>query len=225
MLVELLNLVNLKSEYILGERGIERLNDFLNGFAVAPKSNWIIAFNRTQFCLDVSNGEDMSCDIKKVLKDKSKTTFDAYDLFYEYIDNRYEITKKNEKPLPLCLGNIYEPPVNYAMATLYHIPGFVLDCAIFSSLTAFMYGYFFNAKMGQLADIQCVNLDKMFYEIETVMEELDGLAGNQVDEKQKWDVFFLNYENELRKMGNSLSRLFLEKKRQNLKEGERHYFW
>lgn len=60
MLTRIMNLVDKNRNFILGGKNLGELVDFLNGFAVSPKNNTLISFNRKQFCLDVSEGKDSS---------------------------------------------------------------------------------------------------------------------------------------------------------------------
>lgn len=223
MLVQTLGLVDLKSDSILGEKKIGKIIDFLNGLAVSPKNDLLIVFDRKQYCLDVSEGKDLSCNIKTVLLSKSKNEFEAYDLFYKYLNDKYEDIKMREVSLNIGLDGIYSPPISYAMATLYSIPEFVLDDTFFSSLIAFFYGYIFGFKFGQMKNQLEFNLERMFYEVKEIIEEINLLADTQLEDKQQWKDFFTKYEIKLRKKkGKTLDEIFHEKKQNCF---EQHYFW
>lgn len=223
MLVKILELADEKSDFILGEKRLGKVIDFLNGFTVSPKNNLLIVFDRKQYCLDVSEGKDLSCNIMSVLLNKSKNEFDAYKLFYKYLSDEYEDIKKKEVSLNIAFNGIYDSPICCAMATLYNIPGFVLDNTCFSSLIAFFYGYIFGFEVGQMKTLSALDLEKIFCKAKGSIEELNSLVNSQLDDKQQWDDFFIQYSINLKeKKGEDLDEIFYEKKQHCL---NKHYFW
>lgn len=223
MLVQILELVDKKSDLILGERKIGKVVDFLNGFAVSPKNELIIVFDRKQYCIDISQGKDLSCNLMSVLLSKSENEFDAYDLFYKYLSDKYEEIKKGGISLNISLNGIYNFPICCAMSTLYHIPEFVLDNTCFSSLIAFFYGYIFGFEVGQMKKTLKADLYRIFCKAKEIIEEMHLLINKQLDDKQQWNDFFMNYEIKLKeKEGKTLNEIFHEKKQNRT---EKHYFW
>lgn len=223
MLVQILEFVDKKSDMILGEKRIGKMIDFLNGFTVSPKNDLLITFDRKQYCLDLSEGKDLSCNIMSALLSKSKNEFDAYDLFFKSLNDKYEEIKKKEVSLNICLNGIYHPPICYAMAALYSIPGFVLDNACFSSLIAFFYGYIFGFEFCQMEKTSKADLENIFCSAEEIIDEINSLTNNQLDDKQQWNDFFIKYEIKLKEReGRTLGEIFREKKQNCL---EKHYFW
>lgn len=198
MLVQIFEMVDEKSDDILGVKSLGKVIDFLNGFAVSPKNNLLIAFDRKQYCLDVSKGKDLSCNIMSVLLNKSKNEFDAYMLFYKYLSDKYVDIKKRKVYLNIGLNGIYDSPICCAMATIYNIPGFVLDNTCFSSLIAFFYGYIFGFEVGQMNTLPELDLEKIFYKAKVSIEELNSLVNSQLDDKQQWDDFFVKYSTNLK---------------------------
>lgn len=223
MLIQILEYVDKKSDSILGEKKIGKVINFLNGFTVSPKRDLLITFDRKQYCLDLSEGKDLSCNIMSALLSKSKNEFDAYDLFFKSLNNTYEEIKKRKISLNVCLNGIYHPPICYAMATLYYIPEFVLDNACFSSLIAFFYGYIFGFEFCQMEKMLEADLEKIFCRAKAIMEEMFLLTNKQLDDIQQWNDFFIKYEIKLKeKRGKTLDEIFCEKKNNCL---EKHYFW
>lgn len=223
MLTRIMNLVDKNRNFILDGKNLGELVDFLNGFAVSPKNNTLISFNRKQFCLDVSEGKDSSWDIMSVLLSKSQNRFEAYDLFYRYMSDKYECVEKREASLDINLQGIYKPPICYAMATLYKIPKFVLDDVCLTSMIAFLYGYHFGVEAGKMPKLSETNLEKILQEIRGRMKQIDLLINTQLSGKMQWNDFFLKYSVNLEKIqGKSLEQIFNEKNRES---SIRRNFW
>lgn len=223
MLIQILKMVDEKSDDILGEKSLGKVIDFLNGFVVSPKNNLLITFDRKQYCLDVSKGKNFSCDIMSVLLNKSKNEIDAYMLFYKYLSEKYVNIKKRRGYLNIGLKEIYDFPISCAMATLYNIPKFVLNNTCFSSLIAFFYGYIFGFEVGQMKTLSELDLEKIYCKAKVSIEELNSLVNSQLDDKQQWDDFFAKYSTNLKeKRGEDLNDIFCDKKKNCL---NKHYFW
>ena len=70
---------------ILGEKRIGTVIDFLNGFAVSPKNDLLIAFDRKQYCVDVSEGKDFIMELLH-FENGDRIIADVYD---DWIGTRY----------------------------------------------------------------------------------------------------------------------------------------